>query len=72
MSTPRTPKSVRVATYTYESLGHRTARQHAERAAIMAALRAGATSREALEAVDGQGGMTDEEDAEAPQEDEQQ
>jgi hypothetical protein len=61
-----------VGKYAYESLAHRTVRQHAERAAIMAALRAGATSREALEAVDGQGGMTDVEDAEVPQEGEQQ
>ena len=41
---------------TYESLAHRTANQRADRAAIMAALRAGASSREALTAVDGQGG----------------
>ena len=61
MATQRIQKPVRVATYTYESLAYRIARQTAERAVIMAALRAGASSREALAAVDGQGGMIAEE-----------
>ena len=54
-----------VGKVTYESLAHRTANQRADRAAIMAALRAGASSREALTAVDGQGGGVAEENSEA-------
>ena len=56
--------SVIVSRYTHESLAHRTANQRADRDAIMAALRAGASSREALTAVDGQGGGMAEENSE--------
>jgi hypothetical protein len=56
MNTEPAPRSAPAASYTYKSPGHKADRQRAECAAILVALRAGATSREALAAVDGQGG----------------